>query len=146
MHLVESSYKLIHLIIAWDDSLQPVKEELSVSKIQDSSNLSDQERLPPESTPTETRDENQINHTEEVSLISFETTETPVSVEIIRQPSPPPVLAEVQDLIPAVSPQVSEAECGLDTISTDEALRAESPLQLHIVRLYSLLLVYALVI
>ncbi|TKY44723.1 AMSH ubiquitin thioesterase 1 [Spatholobus suberectus] len=43
------------------------------------------------------------------SLISFETTETPAQIEVIRQPSPPPVLAEVQDLVPAVSPCVNEA-------------------------------------
>ncbi|PQQ10715.1 AMSH-like ubiquitin thioesterase 1 isoform X1 [Prunus yedoensis var. nudiflora] len=57
---------------------------------------------------------------------------TPDHTKIIRQPSPPPVLAEVQDLIPAVSPQVPEVECGLETLSSDDLLRAESPLQLHI--------------
>lgn len=53
------------------------------------------------------------------SLISFEEkVETPVQLDIIRQPSPPPVLAEVQDLLPTTSP--------------DGVVCAESPLELHI--------------
>ncbi|KAJ4843297.1 AMSH-like ubiquitin thioesterase 1 [Turnera subulata] len=66
------------------------------------------------------------------ALISFETTETPVQAEIIRQPSPPPVLAEVQDLIPAMSPQITESEHKVDISSPADLARSESPLQLHI--------------
>lgn len=87
-------------------------------------------------------DDSQSHNTEEpCSLISFETTEPPAHIEVIRQPSPPPVLAEVQDLIPAVSPQVSVAESGVEMLSTDEVVRAETPLQLHIVRFLEILLV-----
>lgn len=97
-----------------------------------------------ESIPTQSSEDYQKSHAED-SLISFETTEAPAHVEIIRQPSPPPVLAEVQDLIPVVSPQVSEVECGLNTLVTDELVRGETPLQLHIVRFLSTLLISALV-
>lgn len=65
------------------------------------------------------------------SLISFETSET--STQITRQPSPPPVLAEVQDLVPPVSPCVNEAGCKAEIPSSDSCVQAESPLQLHIV-------------
>uniref|UniRef100_A0A6N2L8Y1 MPN domain-containing protein n=1 Tax=Salix viminalis TaxID=40686 RepID=A0A6N2L8Y1_SALVM len=51
---------------------------------------------------------------------------------VIRQPSPPPVLAEVQDLIPATPPQVSEAEHKMDISSPDDLIRSEASLQLHI--------------
>ncbi|XP_061344915.1 AMSH-like ubiquitin thioesterase 1 [Gastrolobium bilobum] len=75
----------------------------------------------------------QAQHADEApSLISFEAAEIPAQIEVIRQPSPPPVLAEVQDLVPAVSPHVNEAECKIETPSTDSFVRAESPLQLHI--------------
>ncbi|KAG4991990.1 hypothetical protein GLYMA_09G183100v4 [Glycine max] len=66
------------------------------------------------------------------SLISFETTETSAQIEVIRQPSPPPVLAEVQDLVPAVSPCVNEAGCKTEIPSLDNSVHAEDPLQLHI--------------
>lgn len=66
-------------------------------------------------------------------MISFEAAETPVCTEIIRQPSPPAVLAEVQDLIPAMSPQVAEVEHKVELSSPDDVVRSESPLQLHIV-------------
>ncbi|KAJ1379520.1 USP8 dimerization domain [Sesbania bispinosa] len=66
------------------------------------------------------------------SLISFEATETPAQIEVIRQPSPPPVLAEVQDLVPAVSPHINEAGCKAEIPSSNNCVHAESPLQLHI--------------
>uniref|UniRef100_A0A2N9HZI6 MPN domain-containing protein n=1 Tax=Fagus sylvatica TaxID=28930 RepID=A0A2N9HZI6_FAGSY len=97
-------------------------------------------------------DDTQMHCAEELSsLISFETTESPAQPDIIRQPSPPPVLAEVQDLIPAashpcspnvlaeiqdlipaVSSQVIEAECGIKKFPQDKIVHTESPLQLHI--------------
>lgn len=114
---------------------------------------SEQERSSRESILTQ-NDNTQMNRPEgPCSLISFETTECPAQSDIIRQPSPPPVLAEVhdlipavsqpspnvlaevQDLIPAVSSQVSEAERGMETSLQDNLVHAESPLQLHIVRL-----------
>jgi STAM-binding protein len=107
--------------------------------------------------PILTQNDNTQMHRPEgpCSLISFETTESPAQSDIIRQPSPPPVLAEVQDLIPAVSQpspnvlaevqdlipalssQVSEAERGMENSLQDNLVHAESPLQLHIVRFYS---------
>ncbi|KAG5009404.1 hypothetical protein JHK87_017919 [Glycine soja] len=66
------------------------------------------------------------------SLISFETTETSAQIEVIRQPSPPPVLAEVQDLVPAVSPCVNEAGCKTEIPSSDSSVHVEAPMQLHI--------------
>ncbi|KAK9926322.1 hypothetical protein M0R45_023560 [Rubus argutus] len=93
---------------------------------------SEHERPSLEPILTQSNDDGQIRRTEEPSLISFESTETPEPPQLIRQPSPPPVLAEVQDLIPAISPQVSEVESELETLSSDEFLRAESPLELHI--------------
>lgn len=114
---------------------------------------SEQERSSREPILTQ-NDNTQIHRPEgPCSLISFETTESPAQSDIIRQPSPPPVLAEVQDLIPAVSQpspnalaevqdlipalssQVSEAERGMETSLQDNLVHAESPLQLHIVRL-----------
>ncbi|GMN56754.1 hypothetical protein TIFTF001_025870 [Ficus carica] len=115
-------------------SQHPVQMELTVNKDnednKDGSHLQE-ERLPLESTPTQSSEDNRTSQADD-SLISFEEIETPARVEIIRQPSPPPVLAEVQDLIPTVSPQVSDVECGVDVLSADESIRAESPLQLHI--------------
>ncbi|KAI3473925.1 hypothetical protein Pfo_028123 [Paulownia fortunei] len=51
--------------------------------------------------------------------------------EIIRQPSPPPLLADVQDLIPTSTP-ATQAECGLEDASNDALVCSEDPLQLHI--------------
>eukprot|EP00262_Sarcandra_glabra_P007403 TRINITY_DN20188_c0_g1_i1.p1 TRINITY_DN20188_c0_g1~~TRINITY_DN20188_c0_g1_i1.p1 ORF type:complete len:513 (-),score=78.66 TRINITY_DN20188_c0_g1_i1:288-1826(-) len=58
--------------------------------------------------------------------------EVPVQMDIIRQPSPPPVLADVQDLIPAISPQVSDLRTEPVKSLQDELVHSESPLQLHI--------------
>ncbi|KAI3780254.1 hypothetical protein L2E82_10226 [Cichorium intybus] len=76
---------------------------------------------------------NQPNINELDSLISFEEKiETPVQLDnIIRQPSPPPVLAEVQDLVPTTSPLVNDTGTG-SVNSTDGVVCSESPLELHI--------------
>ncbi|KAJ7970364.1 AMSH-like ubiquitin thioesterase 1 [Quillaja saponaria] len=93
---------------------------------------SEQERLNLESILTQNND-SQTGHLEErSSLISFETLEAPAQTDIIRQPWPPPVLAEVQYLIPTVSPHLTEAECKTENPSLDGFVQAESPLQLHI--------------
>lgn len=73
------------------------------------------------------------------SLISFEN-ESSSQTEIIRQPSPPPLLADVQDLIPASTP-ATQTECGLENASNEALVCSEDPLQLHIVssfRLFSM--------
>ncbi|CAI0380834.1 unnamed protein product [Linum tenue] len=67
---------------------------------------------------------------EPVAMISFDTQDVPIHTDIVRQPSPPAVLAEVQDLIPVTSPQVMEPDCKMDISAPD--LRSESPLELHI--------------
>ncbi|KAJ9550342.1 hypothetical protein OSB04_014387 [Centaurea solstitialis] len=65
------------------------------------------------------------------SLISFEDKlETPVQLDIIRQPSPPPVLAEVQDLLPTTLPEVKDTGPG----SGNPTEGVVSPLELHVVR------------
>lgn len=87
------------------------------------------------SIPTDSEDSQPQRAQESPSLISFEETDTSAQVELIRQPSPPPVLAEVHDLVPAVSPHVNEAGCKTEIPSSDSCVRAESPLQLHIVSL-----------
>ncbi|GKV39441.1 hypothetical protein SLEP1_g47206 [Rubroshorea leprosula] len=65
-------------------------------------------------------------------MISFEESEIPVQINITRQPSPPPVLAEMQDLVPAVSPQVSDAGCRIENSSVDNFVSSESHMELHI--------------
>jgi STAM-binding protein len=96
--------------------------------------ISEHNKSDVESTLTQSED-CQVKHADETpSLISFEETEDSAPIKVIRQPSPPPVLAEVQDLVPTVSPHVDEAGCKTETPSSDSFGRAESPLQLHIVR------------
>lgn len=76
----------------------------------------------------------QKNYTEELSsMISFDEPESVTDNNLIRQPSPPPVLAEVQDLVPALCPEARETECKIENSLPDESLRSESPLELHIV-------------
>ncbi|CAK8579580.1 unnamed protein product [Lathyrus sativus] len=94
--------------------------------------ISEHNRSDLESTLTQSED-CQVQQAEETpSLISFEETEDLDPIKVIRQPSPPPVLAEVQDLVPTVSPHVDEAGCKTETLSSDSFVRGESPLQLHI--------------
>ena len=133
----------------WENSLQKTIDD-GLAVREDCSNLG-QEKSRQESTLT-SKDDTQMHCAEEPSsLISFETTQS--QPNIIRQPSPPPVLAEVQDsipashacspnvlaeiqdLIPAVSSQVSESGCGTEMSPKDNFVQAESPLQLHIVSL-----------
>ncbi|XP_052175140.1 AMSH-like ubiquitin thioesterase 1 [Diospyros lotus] len=76
--------------------------------------------------------DNDGHHPEEPSsLISFEAMEAPLQTQIVRQPSPPPVLADVQDLIPESSP-VTEAGCIVEEPFPNGLISSESPLQLHI--------------
>ncbi|XP_021292144.1 AMSH-like ubiquitin thioesterase 1 isoform X1 [Herrania umbratica] len=66
-------------------------------------------------------------------MISFDESETiPVHINVTRQPSPPPVLAEVQDLVHAISSQVTETDCRIENPLADGIVHSESPLQLHI--------------
>ncbi|XWS60934.1 hypothetical protein CRYUN_Cryun07bG0081400 [Craigia yunnanensis] len=111
---------------------QPIENELP--RKNDHSN-SEPEALSTESTLTVDNCENsQKCLVDEPSpMISFEESETiPVHINVTRQPSPPPVLAEVQDLVHAISAQVTETDCRIDNPSADGLVHSESPLQLHI--------------
>ncbi|KAL2342477.1 hypothetical protein Fmac_003762 [Flemingia macrophylla] len=132
---------LVQLVKLWDihpfpiplspppSSLQQPLEDGSLNK--KDNNISEQHRSDLEPILTQ-NDDCQEKHADEApSLISFEETEIPAQIEVIRQPSPPPVLAEVQDLVPAVSPFVHEGGCKTE-IPSDSVVHAESPLQLHI--------------
>lgn len=66
------------------------------------------------------------------SLISFETVEISSQTEIVRQPSPPPVLADVQDLIPTTNSDTQTIGT-LENDSNDGVVCSEDPLELHIV-------------
>ncbi|KAK8710477.1 hypothetical protein V6N13_145798 [Hibiscus sabdariffa] len=102
------------------------------NKLPGKNDHSNSEASSTESTVTiENRENSQKCHMDEpLPMISFEESET--IPNITRQPSPPPVLAEVQDLVPAISPQVTEGDCRIDNPSTDGLVPSESPLQLHI--------------
>ncbi|XP_047942382.1 AMSH-like ubiquitin thioesterase 1 [Salvia hispanica] len=89
---------------------------------------SEQDKSSFESVVPPKTDNQQIE--ESISLISFED-ESASQSEVIRQPSPPPVLAEVQDLIPASTPE-TPTESGLVNVSDDALVCSEDPLQLHI--------------
>lgn len=125
-----------------DNSKQHLVENGNLLK-KDSSILSDLE------STLSSNNDNKMTHTEELgslmplnndkkmpqaeelaSLISFDTVET--EVNNIRQPSPPPVLADVQDIIPTTSPPVTEVECGREDPSSDALSCSESPMELHI--------------
>ncbi|KAK7398907.1 hypothetical protein VNO78_10081 [Psophocarpus tetragonolobus] len=110
--------------------LQQPLEDGSLDKKDNS--ISEQHRSDLESILTQS-DDCLAKHADEApSLISFEATDIPAQIEVIRQPSPPPVLAEVQDLVPVVSPHVNEEGCKAEIPMSDGIVRAESPLQLHI--------------
>ncbi|XP_077220007.1 AMSH-like ubiquitin thioesterase 1 [Tasmannia lanceolata] len=66
-----------------------------------------------------------------LSTIS-DTIVAPNQMDIIRQPSPPPVLADVQDLFPISPSQVTDSRYGAAKSLQDELVHSESPLQLHI--------------
>ncbi|XP_010264320.1 PREDICTED: AMSH-like ubiquitin thioesterase 1 [Nelumbo nucifera] len=77
--------------------------------------------------------DNQLLHNEEpCSMISLDKVEVPVNTDVVRQPSPPPILAQVQDLIPVTSPQVTESGHGVENSLKDDLACPKAPLQLHI--------------
>lgn len=90
---------------------------------------SDQEKSSLELVVPPKTDDHQIH--ESNSLISFED-ESASPSEVIGQPSPPPVLADVQDLIPASTP-ATQTESAVVNASDDALVCSEDPLQLHIV-------------
>lgn len=109
---------------------QSIETKLTIEK--DIGNL-EKERSDIDSICTQNDDREIHKAMETDSLISFEKeVEMPAPIEIVRQPSPPPVLAEVQDLIPAMSPQVPEVECVRDTSLSDGFVHPEASMELHI--------------
>lgn len=108
-------------------STQNSTEEGIVMKEEDG--CSEQEKSSLESVVLPKTDNHQIQESD--SLISFEDEIASQSEVIIRQPSPPPVLADVQDLIPAASP-ATQTESGLENASNDALVCSEDPMQLHI--------------
>ncbi|KAG4999275.1 hypothetical protein AAZX31_08G044400 [Glycine max] len=111
-------------------SLQHSLEDGSLNKKDNS--ISEQHKSDLESILTQS-DDCKAKHADEApSLISFEATEVHAQIEVTRQPSPPPVLAEVKDLVPAVLSHVNEEGCKTEILTSDSIVRAESPLQLHI--------------
>ncbi|XP_010549118.1 PREDICTED: AMSH-like ubiquitin thioesterase 1 [Tarenaya hassleriana] len=75
------------------------------------------------------------SHAQEISaMISFDEPEIVADNNIIRQPSPPPILAEVQDLAPALCPQGAEVEveCKIENPLPGDSIQPNSPLELHI--------------
>ena len=117
---------------------QSIETKLTIGK--DLGNL-EKDRSDIDPICTQNEDRKVHNTMETDSLISFEKVEMPAPIEIVRQPSPPPVLAEVQDLIPAMSPQVPEVECTRDTSLSDKFVHPEASLQLHIVSYWPLFVV-----
>ncbi|XP_073273663.1 AMSH-like ubiquitin thioesterase 1 [Primulina huaijiensis] len=94
---------------------------------------SEQERIVLESVVQPKNYCQSIKNQEFDSLISFEPIEIVPQTEIIRQPSPPPVLVDVQNLIPTSTPDAETMpECGLENSSNVSFIRSEDPLQLHI--------------
>ncbi|KAG8387978.1 hypothetical protein BUALT_Bualt02G0077300 [Buddleja alternifolia] len=107
---------------------QPIKDETVMREDGGSSEL---ERIRLESVVQPINDNQPILNQESDFLISFETVESSPKTEIIRQPSPPPLLADVQDLIPTLPP-ATQTESGLENASNDASVCSEDPLQLHI--------------
>ena len=79
-------------------------------------------------------DSSQKPKDDEKPMISFEEHDVPEPV-FVKQPSPPPVLAEVQDLIPSEPPLKTEKLDTMDSSLQDSLLQSESPMELHIVRM-----------
>ncbi|MQM20795.1 hypothetical protein Taro_053823 [Colocasia esculenta] len=110
---------------------QPIKDESAPIKENDSSGM---EKSTLESVLSLQDEVLSLHSKEQCSTIKTDV-ETPIKLDIIRQPSPPPVLANVQDLVPDVaiqSAQVSNLAPRESESLQDELLRAESPLEVHI--------------
>ncbi|GAB4839540.1 hypothetical protein Ancab_029066 [Ancistrocladus abbreviatus] len=84
-----------------------------------------------ESTPLQIDDTLKPHANEPDSMISFETLEISNEV-IVKQPSPPPILAEVKDLIPEMALQATELQDVMDCPLSDDLPPPETPMELHI--------------
>ncbi|XP_051117007.1 AMSH-like ubiquitin thioesterase 1 [Andrographis paniculata] len=130
----------------------PVRDSTSQHSIKDGTMMKDEDgRLKNKNSSLEpaVQPKNDNQHIKDSdSLISFETDEISSPPKIIRQPSPPPVLADVQDLIPRqpspppvladiqdLIPSLNlsaQPECVLENGSNDASVCSEDPLELHI--------------
>eukprot|EP00268_Persea_americana_P023107 TRINITY_DN2279_c0_g2_i1.p1 TRINITY_DN2279_c0_g2~~TRINITY_DN2279_c0_g2_i1.p1 ORF type:complete len:332 (-),score=55.03 TRINITY_DN2279_c0_g2_i1:321-1316(-) len=121
----------IHTVLLVPNSLcQPVEDEITTQK---DSCKSEAQKSMLESVLSLNDDSISSIHAEEpCSTVTPDTTEAPVQIDIIREPSPPPVLADVHDLVPIASTQVADLTSGPEKLLQDELVRSESPLQLHI--------------
>ncbi|XXG65238.1 hypothetical protein AAC387_Pa05g2993 [Persea americana] len=109
---------------------QPVEDEITTQK---DSCKSEAQKSMLESVLSLNDDSISSIHAEEpCSTVTPDMTEAPVQIDIIREPSPPPVLADVHDLVPIASTQVADLTSGPEKLLQDELVRSESPLQLHI--------------
>ncbi|XP_058087253.1 AMSH-like ubiquitin thioesterase 1 [Magnolia sinica] len=66
------------------------------------------------------------------SMATSNIVESPIQMDIIRQPAPPPVLADIQNLVPVTSSEAFDSINGPAKSFQDELIHSESPLQLHI--------------
>ncbi|XP_072965257.1 AMSH-like ubiquitin thioesterase 1 isoform X1 [Typha angustifolia] len=64
-------------------------------------------------------------------MATLDIAESLAKIDISREPSPPPVRAEVQDLI-AVTSEVSDSNSSQTIQLQDELIRAQAPVQVHI--------------
>ncbi|XXG40596.1 hypothetical protein AAC387_Pa01g1275 [Persea americana] len=128
----------IHTVLFVPNNLcQPVEDEITTQK---DSCKSEAQKSMLESVLSLNDDSISSIHAEEpCSTVTPDITEAPVQIDIIREPFPPPVLADVHDLVPIASTQVADLTSEPEKLLQDELVRSESPLQLHIVRFCGLL-------
>lgn len=109
---------------------QPVEEKVAIP---DDSSV-DQEKSTLESLYSLKVDSQPLIAEEQTPSISMDpgVMDLHSEINIVRQPSAFPVLAEVQDMVSVSSPQVSNNDFGYENLLQDEVARSSSPLQLHI--------------
>ncbi|KAK9105778.1 hypothetical protein Scep_022622 [Stephania cephalantha] len=107
---------------------QPLQDDVLVEK----DTNSDLEKSTYESVLSLNVDNQSFSTDISSSLDSLDKVKPIIQMDIVRQPSPPPMLADVQDLIPAMPPQVTDLGCKLEDSLQDELIRSKSPLELHI--------------
>lgn len=120
---------LTYSVLLVNSLLEPKQDEPACGK---DSSASEPEKSPLEEVLSLHEGNGSVQSEEPSSLIIFDITDSTPKTDIIRQPSPPPIRAEVQDL-DAVSSEVSDCASGHTASFQDEIVRAESPLQVHIV-------------
>ncbi|KAK1280759.1 AMSH-like ubiquitin thioesterase 1 [Acorus gramineus] len=109
-------------------SLTPLQEENVVVK---QSDTIEQEKSAFEEVLSLHDDSSSID-AKDPPMITLDALEEPVKIDIIRQPSPPPVLASVQDLVTVPPSQTANFMSGQAKSVLDEIVHSESPLEVHI--------------